>query len=581
MTAATKTAPSKPQPLAAPPFSGRRTALFAVLVIGAVALAYHNSLDGPFIFDDHVSIEQNPNVRELRPLTRAMGAPPASGVAGRPIVSLSLAVNYAIGGFDVTGYHVFNALVHVCSALLLLGAVRRTLRLLPASDDDSERSPGLKAGAYRIARDSDALALAIALLWAVHPLLTETVTYVIQRTEGLMGLFFLATFYCFIRGATSPAPRARVTWCVLAIIACALGMGSKEVMVVAPLLVLLYDRLFLAGAFRKALRRRWPLYVGLALTTAIIPVLLVTSVSFRSKSGTGFESITAWDNLKTQAGVIVHYLRLAIWPNALCIDYDDWPIARSLASVLPQALLVVALLAASAYGLWRGSRLAFLGAWFFLILAPTSSFLPLGTEIAGERRMYLPTIALVALAVLGGYAALRRFAGPSARFAGAAAVALVAAVMIWATVARNELYADDVAIYSDAAAKRPRNARAMMNVGVALYARGELDAAAQSFRLAIERNSAYPDAYYNLGVAERDAGRRDAAKANFAAAIQRRPTWVLPFLRLGEMFAQDGQTAEAQQMYREARRRAEAAKLEPLIREIDEKLAALAKPEPA
>ena len=128
-------------------------------------------------------------------------------------------------------------------------------------------------------RDADWLALAIALLWAVHPLLTESVTYVIQRTELLMGMFFLATLYCFIRGATTESRGARAAWYVAAVIACALGMGSKEVMVTAPLVVLIYDRLFLAGGYVRALRSRWPIYVGLACTLAIIPALLLTSVA--------------------------------------------------------------------------------------------------------------------------------------------------------------------------------------------------------------------------------------------------------------------------------------------------------------
>ena len=548
-----------------------RTALLAGILVVACALAYHNSLEGPFIFDDHQSVEENPHAHRLWPLTYSMRAPLASGIAGRPIVSLTIAINYAIGGLDVTGYHVANALFHTISVLLLLGIVRRTLRL-----------PGV---AEHFGRDTDWLALSIALLWAVHPLLTESVTYIIQRTELLMGMFFLATLYCFIRGSTAASPRGRTAWYLMSVIACALGMGSKEVMVAAPIIVLIFDRLFLAGSFRAALRCRY--YIALALTLAIVPILLMTSVAFVSKSGGGFERLTVWQNLLTQAGVIVHYLRLALWPNELVIDYDDWPIARSPIEVLPQALLILALLALSAYGVWRGHRLSFLGAWFFIILAPTSSFLPLGTEIAGERRMYLPTIAIVTLAVLGGRFALiwlsRRFAwrASSVRLSGALAILIFAGAMIATTVNRNEDYRTAVSIYGDAAAKRPNNARARLNLGIALYRVGETEAARQSLQRALDLKPNYPDAHYALGGIAAADGNSDRAAAHFAAAQKGRPHWPLPYVRLGELLEAKGHAREAREMYDVARKIAAAAGQGVLVAEIDAKLAALSKRGPA
>ena len=545
----------------------------ASVLIVACALAYHNSLEGPFIFDDHQSVEENPHAHRLWPLTYSMRAPLASGIAGRPVVSLSIAINYAIGGLDVTGYHVANALFHTVSALLLLGVARRTLRL-PAIAD-------------HLGRDPDWLALAIALLWAVHPLLTESITYIIQRTELLMGLFFLATLYCFTRGATSTYPRARGAWYVAAVVACALGMGSKEVMVTAPIIVLIYDRLFLAGSFGTALRVRWRLYALLGLTLAIVPILLMTSVAFISKSGGGFERLTVWQNLLTQSGVIVHYLRLALWPSKLVIDYDDWPIAQSLVDVLPQALLIVALLALTAHGLWRGHPLSFLGAWFFIILAPTSSFLPLGTEIAGERRMYLPAIAIATLAVLGGRFALtylsRRFAWrpSSVRLSGALAVVILSGAMIATTVNRNDDYRTAVSIYGDVAAKRPNNARARLNLGVALYKLGEVEPARQAIQQALDLKPNYPDAHYYMGIIVLGDTNPDRAAFHFAAAQKGRPHWPLPYVRLAELLEAKGHRADAKKMYDVARKIAAAAGQGLLVDEIDAKLAALGNRGPA
>ena len=134
------------------------------------------------------------------------------------------------------GFHAVNLLIHLLAALVLFGVVRRTL----LTSSLKEQFGGAASG----------LAMAVALIWAVHPLLTESVTYLTQRTESLMGLFFLLTLYCAIRGASSGHPWR---WYAVAIAACALGMGAKEVMATAPIVVLLYDRCFLSGSFREAL----------------------------------------------------------------------------------------------------------------------------------------------------------------------------------------------------------------------------------------------------------------------------------------------------------------------------------------
>jgi len=176
-------------------------------------------------------------------------APSHAGVlAGRPIVNFSFAINYAIGGLSVRGYHIANVILHILSALVLFGIIRITLRTSKVRD--------------RIAAAPDGIALASALIWMVHPLQTESVDYVTQRTELMMGLFYLLTLFCAIRAAGSSASGR---WQVGAIVSCLLGMGCKESMVTAPLVVVLYDRIFLFDSMREAWPRRKGLYAGLAL----------------------------------------------------------------------------------------------------------------------------------------------------------------------------------------------------------------------------------------------------------------------------------------------------------------------------
>src|SRR6266478_513622 len=315
-----------PAVLAAPESTGwgigRRAT--SVLLIGVGLIAYGNSFKAPFTFDDGLRIVDNPQIRHLWPPWEVMAH------SSRPVVQLSLARNYALGGLNVWGYHAFNLAVHLLGGLVLFGIVRRML--------ESER-PRARYGA-----SACWLALAVAAIWLVHPLQTESVTYLIQRAESLMGLFYLLTLYCGIRGVQSPRPGA---WFLGAVVACGLGMGSKEVMVTAPIMMLLYDRVFLAGSFREIIDRRWGLYGGLASAWVLLGVALATS---RAEDTAGIVPGESWRYAFTQFGVIVHYLRLCFWPHPLVLDYS-WPLADTVSSVLPWAVVVLALLAGTGLAL--------------------------------------------------------------------------------------------------------------------------------------------------------------------------------------------------------------------------------------
>ncbi len=237
-----------------------------ILVIAAGIWAYHNSLTGPFIFDDLPSISDNRTIRHLWPAWYALSPPHGRGttVEGRPVLNFTLAVNYAFDGVKPWGYHVVNLAIHILAGLTLFGIVRRTLR-----------QPALRERFGAVAND---LALATAVLWIVHPLQTESVTYLSQRAESLMGLFYLLTMYCFIRGTAS---RSAGPWFIFSIVACLLGMATKEVMVSAPLMTLLYDRTFLSGSFREAWRRRRLLYLALGGTWILLGYLVATAGRLR------------------------------------------------------------------------------------------------------------------------------------------------------------------------------------------------------------------------------------------------------------------------------------------------------------
>ncbi|MFH2002419.1 MAG: glycosyltransferase family 39 protein, partial [Planctomycetota bacterium] len=227
-----------------------------VLVVTGLVL-YANSLQGPFVYDDQFAIVENPNILQLWPLSQSLSAPDEAPVAGRPVVCLSLAINYALGGMEVVGYHLFNIVIHILCSLVLLGVVRRTL----LSD---KLRPFFEPAAQ-------GLAFVCALLWLVHPVQSECVNYITQRTESMMALFYLLTLYCLIRARDSTRPRL---WQVSCVAACSLGMACKESMVTAPFMIFVYDMVFLSGSLRVAVARRKVLYAGLASTWILLGWLM-------------------------------------------------------------------------------------------------------------------------------------------------------------------------------------------------------------------------------------------------------------------------------------------------------------------
>jgi protein O-mannosyl-transferase len=480
------------------------------LVLAALAV-YRNSFSVPLLLDDSGAIAENPSIRHLGPIASALFPPSNITSAGRPLFNFTLAVNYALGGTAVGGYHAVNLLIHILAGLTLFGIVRRTL-VLPMWRE--------KYGAHAVF-----LALAVAGLWTLHPVQTEAVTYISQRSELLMGLCYLLTLYGAIRGATSPRPGV---WYGLAVVAGLLGTASKEVMVTAPLMVLLYDRTFLAGSFRKALKQRGPLYAGLVASWCVLAFLMVsTDVRHR---GIGFEgSFTGWTYALTECRVVVEYLRLTIWPHPLVFDYGlTWNI-RDAMQAAPYAGLLVVLLGAMGLALRRWPIGGFLGCWFFVILAPTSSIVPVEFQPMAESRMYLPLAGVVTLGVLGLYAVMGRRS---------AAIFLILAATFGVLAAqRNADYRSELSLWSDTVARRPDNYRARNNLADVLVRLGRDQEAIGHCETALRLKPSNAALHNTLGNALDNTGRHAEAIVHYEEALRLEPGFVEAHNNLGNVLS--------------------------------------------
>lgn len=491
-----------------------------MLLLLAVALCYANSLPAPFLFDDTGAVLQNATIRRLGSLQVLQPPDDGSTTMGRPVVNLSFALNHAVSGEDVWSYHALNVAIHALAALALFGVVWRTWRVMGIGDNAEGKARRL--------------AFFGALLWAVHPLQTESVVCVAQRTEALCGLFYLLALYAFIRGAESTGKPRR--WYFISGAACFLGMGTKEVMVTAPLVVLLYDRTFFAGSFRAAWQQRRAYYAGLCGTWLLLAWLVARNAGARgSAAGFGL-GISWWNYLLKQCEALVLYLKLSVWPHPLVLDYGTG-VVHSVAEVWWQGLVVLMLLAGVIWLLVRKPVAGFLGAWFFLILAPSSSIVPLVTQTMAEHRMYLPLASVVMLLVV----AAERWLGSRAM----PWLAFIALLFGGVTVARTRDYRDVVGIWSDTVEKSPLNARAHNNLAWALQRAGKSAEANRHFAEAVALQPGYIAARYSWGVALLDQGNRSEAIAQFEAAVRLAPRHADAHLNLGNALMQVGRPRDA------------------------------------
>lgn len=478
----------------------RRRSVSLALLLGATLLAYHNCFTAPFVFDDIHHIVDNAAIRTLWPLW------PLLSETSRPLVQLTVALNFAISGLNPWSYHAFNVLVHVAAACTLTALIRHTLA---------------SSGIDRLQHSAEGLALSIGLLWALHPLQTSSVTYVIQRGESLMGLFCLLTLYCFVRSVKSVCA---IRWQVASVLCCVLGLASKPIMVIAPVLVLLYDRLFVSRSLAHAVRTRPRYYAALCATVALLPILLAgKTADWATTAGFRNVVVTPLEYAATQPTAILHYLRLALWPDALCLDYG-WRPLTSGAVVAASSLALVALICGAIFWSRRSRLAAFAVGWFTVTLAPTSSFIPIA-DLVFEHRMYLALAAVISATVVGTFIVISHYSERLPQLRSRQRVILPALAVIVAlllcgrTVLRNDDYASDIALWSSAIEVSPQSPRAQYNFGTALMRRDRPAEAAVHLAEAAKLRPGYADALYNLGNAQMAQGDLDEAMLSYRRAL--------------------------------------------------------------
>ncbi len=539
---------------------------------------YANSFSIPFLFDDYFSIVSNPEVQSVEPIGRFF-------TQSRGLPHLLDTLNYRWGGENVWGYHLVNVAVHLINALLVYALALLTLRM------------PIFAGRYETRART--LALLVALIFVAHPLQTMAVSYISQRAESVAAMFYLSALLLYSAGKSGRIGLrgAGLTAAVLAI--AFLGIISKETVASLPAALLLYHVCFLRGrsgdessSWRMALLLLLPALYGLYLARHfLLPGLAdeeggQSSWMFIPSAGLGVEGLTPWNYLITQFGVIVWYLRLFLLPTHLCFDYG-WPLADSFWSIgviLPLAvLLLLVALAIVAYP--RNRWITFGIGWLFIVLAPSSSIIPI-KDPAFDYRMYLPMFGPILLLVVCTADAVRRLVPAtrtvtSAERVAVAAAALCIVALAAASVSRNATLGDSLALARDSAAKAPNHWRNHFTYASALLERGSTAEAIESFERAIaispeqstprimlgdlfaragrlgdaedvllpatdaREESVSAAAYRQLGFIYKAQSYPDAAIGMFEEALVRKPRWRALDLEIARLLNHQGRYHDA------------------------------------
>ena len=457
--AGTASAPQEPGAPRVP--RGART-LIVVGLLAAIYFGYSPALDGELQFDDLTSITANARVKDL---ARFAGLGPRAFMGtGRVVTDLTFALNYRASGLSVRPYHLFNVAAHMATVCTLLALTLLLLRRVQWPRPF-------------------ATALIVAALFGLHPIQTQAVAYVCQRAEVLAALLYALAVFLALESEQRGRSVSALTAYAGALVCVMIGFGAKPTLASFPAALLLFGTAFAEpGASRTAPLKRLVASLPFWALTAWSSARLLAGVKGTGHAGFDLPQISAGSYFLTQARVILVYLRLLAWPASQNLDWDVPPSTSLLEPRTFLAVLAIAALLLSAMWLWSWSaretrdaglrttaRLAAFGIlWFFILLAPTSSFVPVA-DVLEEHRVYLASWGILLPAVAAGVLAQRRLApGRRGEALGAAAALALCAVLSLALYRRAAIWDTAVSLWTDVVSKSPARPRGHMNLGYAL-----------------------------------------------------------------------------------------------------------------
>jgi len=500
--------------------------LFSIIIILCFGIiVYSNSYYCPFHFDDFPSIVNNSYIRNIYHLHSIWHSLPR-----RFILYLSIAFNYHFNGKEVLGYHLFNLGVHLGAAILVWWLILLTF-LTPAIKEE------------KIARHANIIALLVGLVFVVHPVQTEAVTYIVQRATSMATLFYLASLCFYVKSRLLVNKGGG--WYIFSIIMAIMAMFTKETAITLPLMILLYEFSFLKNNHRF----NWSAVFPFLLTMSFIPVtmLFTESGALRMHELRSEPCISSLHYFLTQIRVMVTYIRLIFLPLHQNLDYD-YPISKSIfeAPTIISFLFLSTILYSAKRLFLKYRVISFSIFWFFLTLLPESSFLPI-KDVIFEHRLYLPLVGYSVFLVSGLYYLLGK---------NTIGMMIVLAMIITGysvlTYERNKVWKDEYTLWNDVIRQSPNKARAYLNRGCAFYNQGNFDKSVSDYNKAIQLKTDVNVVYYVQGCILDKQGNFTKAIADYNQAIKLDPKNVDAYYNRGNVYYKQGNFAQAILDYNEA-----------------------------
>jgi len=494
-----------------------RETLVILILVFLSFLIYSNTTEAPFVLDDGHNIVNNPHIRikdlSLEELGKAGFQSPEHN---RPIANISFAINYYLHQYKVNGYRLVNILLHVLTGIFLYIFIRNTLQ-----------TPALESryGHHRL------LPIFAAFLWLVHPVQTQSVTYIVQRMNCLSSMFYVLSLWFYVSGRQQEDNKKKLIRYVGCMLAGIMSMGSKEIAATLPFFIFLYEWFF----FRQ-LDRSWIKRQGYLLIFSLIFLVALTFFYMGSNPLETFLSsyqkpdFTLGERLFTQSRVIFFYLGLIFFPHPSRLNLDHhFLLSTSLTEPLTTLLSILGLIVILTVAILLAKRerlLSFCILWFLGNLVIESSLIAL--EIVFEHRLYLPSMMLILMVVV----LVERFMKP-VPLRVAILGGLTAISSFW-TYERNFVWQDNVSLWHDSAMKSPGKARPHNNLAIALVEKGELEHAADHFKKALKVWPFSVTLHKNMGNLMMELGKMAAAEHHYKWASRISPSNPVLHYKLGE-----------------------------------------------
>ena len=491
------------------------------LVAAALACAaYFNALDNPFVYDDHDTVIANRSLGDLSNIRFILAYTPF-----RPLVNASYALDRWLWDYRPLGYHFTNLILHVVVVILLYLWLRRVI-------DDASTGVDSRGGAF-----------IGAACFAVHPLQTEAVGYVSGRSEVMCAVFFLTALLLARRAVVSGG----AVKAALAVVSGILALASKETAVVLPLVFLSYDWLLRPGPDDLRRRRLWLVCVPLFVLVALGAVYRISRLGVTSS---GFWPAIL--NAETQAVVIWRYLALLVWPFGQSIMHSVHRVTTIGDPIGLIAAVGIALVIALALRVRRTSPVVTFGlVWFFAVLAPSSSFIPLREGMA-EHRVYLASAGF--FTCIAGMLQLWQGRSMVRSRTPRIAMAVVLVALCLLTIRRNQVWSDPVRLWTEATLHAEGMWEPHYALADSLRERGRCDVAIAEYQKVVAMRAAHRDAHTNLGICLAQSGQLEQAESEFREALTIDPEFARGYTNLGALALIAGDVERARDFYLQALR---------------------------